>query len=490
MQLQEWIDDILIPSIVETCPNDVLQHQSRSYEDAHSKANVKMEAGNFSGGPIDVSYDIPEDCLSDFSAALRRRADQTAGFKEFAFLVLGHGMKLTFKEDSFEECRRKWFETINSMFYWTDEGFPPDEAWIDYGMEDTPVKDLEAPRVTLLRKRACIEDWLQKFHHGDLTPRTNEEVYTAGGTYDAASASVHLLPNNRHRASGMAYNKSYNVYKESFAAPYKDLDMFAFNQLEALGYDQALISEWYRQNSKYGPRGLQKLAELIAAYVKARNRLRVALTQTTKTTFGARSEYRILVKNFRDMLPPDEGHPKWIDIYGIRTSESRPCSSPIFRHKEGGVNVFVPGSTRHFREDDPSYDDGEGVLADQETHLPYYVVLTSSVDAYMGWQLSRWLYTIERLISCASCTVERNDLLLNGVMVSACIRIIRLCLGNLLPTKERSIWLRSWAAKRGGRNRDDDPDPNAEAQVDDAEEENGDGSGLENDENDPDTQAE
>ncbi|MCJ1360895.1 MAG: hypothetical protein MMC33_010904 [Icmadophila ericetorum] len=450
-QLQQWIVQVIYPSMVVACPSSVIQHNPVSQRDAMHKSNVKKEEAS-DGGPIDVRYQIPEDCLEQFSNEVVRRANEIPDFQDLTFFVSGHGLKITFKASTFVASRTKFFQVLDWAFHWNDQNFPPTQAWVDYGQEDTPAKAANVPAVTLLRKRACITDWLHLFQWEDRAATTSEEIYTWGGTNTAASASVHLKYNNPfHRDLGCAYNKAYNVCKEQFASPWKGHQIFGYSQLEALGFSQEVLSEWYEINSQHGFHGESRLHKLLDSYLECRNRAGDTLNDARNTRYGVRAEERILISHFRSMEPPDADHPPWIDVRGVRFTGR---SAPTIHRAGPGLNVFLPGTAEHVEDEpvearDPQIEDG--------AHLPYYLVLTEDANAYMGWQMSRWLFLIEHLILKAKEKPPKAELLVNGLMVSGAIRTLQFCLGNILPLKERALWLPQWQPRHhNNRNPDEE----------------------------------
>ncbi|KAJ9653125.1 hypothetical protein H2201_009177 [Coniosporium apollinis] len=154
---------------------------------------------------------------------------------------------------------------------------PPEDCWLDLGVEDTPLAGgVPCEGITLLRKRHCLDRWIDQF----ACPENDSQLikpnrYYWALTRDAGDAKVELRQTNALRKGGVAYNKAYNINKEQYATQLKGYSPFRNPQLEALGYSAT------------------------------KKRLSGALGQSSNEDYGVRQEYRINIGLFKRMEDVD-----------------------------------------------------------------------------------------------------------------------------------------------------------------------------------------
>ncbi|KAJ9655921.1 hypothetical protein H2201_008702 [Coniosporium apollinis] len=394
-----WIDHIVLPALKRSCPSDVYQHHPHSFLDADCKARVKQECfATGTGQAMDIRYVIPESYLDTFWAEVQRLSYEHAGdgrvprdaFRNPVLVISGHGLKLFTKRDTLEQARNDFLSHLNQCFHFDTERLPPEDCWLDLGLEDTPVSAGNVNRgVTLLRKLHCLDSWAKKFacpDHASHLIKTDR--YHWALTRDSGSAKVELRQTNSLRKKGgIAYNKAYNVNRELFATPLKGYEPFQNPQFEALGYSPDLLERWYSLNSMRGRRpGARKRQQLLAAYSTTKQRLSCALRKSEDEHYGVRQEYRITVELLRGLDGAEE------------------------LERDDGANK----------------------------HMPYWVLPTKEVNAFAAGELNRWLFWLE------------EEQLFNGMMVSAVVRILRMSAGTD-PSSHPSLWLREWGGSKGGR---------------------------------------
>lgn len=234
-----WVDNIVLPALKHSCQQrrDVYHHHHHphSFADAKSKAEVKQEV--FTSGTshaMDIRYTVPEDCLDLFWTEVLRLSREHDGdgnvishdaFRDPFLVVMGYGLKLSTKRDTFQQTRRDFLAQLEQCFDISPERMPPEDCWLDLGMEDTPLAgSMPCEGITLLHKRHCLNRWVEQFacpeHDSQLTQPSR---FHWALTRDAGSASVELRQTNALREDGIAYNKAYNVNKEQYATPLKGL---------------------------------------------------------------------------------------------------------------------------------------------------------------------------------------------------------------------------------------------------------------------------
>lgn len=426
-----WIDRIVIPALKRVCPTDVLHHFPLSYAHADGKANVKREAFITSTGiAMDVRYTIAETYLNEFWLAIVQEANSFTGegkveadaFSNPFLVVSGHGLKLATKQDTLADTCQSFHAHLEQCFRTDARQFAWEDCWLDLGMEDVPHNNNDG--ITLLRKAHCLDDWAEQLScPNSNTHRSNVERYPWTSTRDAGSISVELTKTNSLRLlGGIAYSKAYNVHKEVFATPLKDYGPFQNTHFEALGYSSDFLEKWYRINSKFQPEHAKhKRAQLLAAYDATKHRMSTSLEASKNESYGVRQEHRITWEHF----------------------------NAIERMHQLGE--LPAGNLR----------------GDQYSHAPYWILPTRQVNAFVAAELSRWLHCLEAVITTADATMNgsvatpQDEQLVNGVMVSALVRMLCVSSGAG-PMFYPALW-RKGKKRRPERVRGDDCDSVSES---------------------------
>lgn len=448
---KEWIDQILLPALRSSCPSDIIQHHPRSFADACTKASVRKEAFlDGSGQSMDIRYTVPDSNLAAFSAELNRLANSpelSARWGGITFIVSGHDLKLFWKNNVFTSCRRNFLAHLSQCFRFDEIHFPPEDCWLDFGMEDMPpIGDIGR---TLLRKTGCLREWHIQFTCPDRKARfTVYDEYPWATTLDAASASVALTTDNNWYQCGIAYNKAYNLYKDLFATPLKKFNPFDHPHLEALGYSQTVLEEWAAQNSYYSHIPATAHERLIKAYLDTKGRVSTALHASKDTDFGIRQEYRITIALFQKL-----------------TMEAR----------SGSPDPGTGGLRARFRSISTAIDNLDDGRQGRDnisaaTHRAYWILKTKDVNAFVAAQLNRWLLCLEVLIARGQSAPgglepsSREQQLIDGVLVSAMVRLLRLSTGGLNRRGSPAIWKNHWISKSPRRLDNEDEDEEEEGE--------------------------
>ena len=241
---RSWIDNIILPALRASCPDDVLQHHPRSFNEVLRKAGIQGE--NTLHGQhqdLDLRYCVPERCLNEFSNQVLHRCNNQAGYQNAFYVISAHNLKLTTKRPSLLQCRTDFINILTQYFEYSSVTFPTVDCWLDLGHEDTP-SATTGHAVTLLRKRACLSAWSKLFS----CPKSSAhhlacDTYPWAGTWMAGTATTTLKEQNSLHTV-MSYNKSYNLHKNIFTTPLKNYLPFDNPQFEALSYSAELITEW------------------------------------------------------------------------------------------------------------------------------------------------------------------------------------------------------------------------------------------------------
>jgi hypothetical protein len=267
--------------------------------------------------------------------------------------------------------------------------------------------------VILLRKPSCLKAWADLFApeaqgpHPGITTTT----YPWHLTRDAGSAEVLLGWGNPLREhGGIAFNKAYNTHKVLYDTPLKGHRLFALPQLEALAFGQDLLREW-AEACRLGSSTMKKYdrAVLIKTFERIKARLRAALEDHELHHLGVRQEYRMLVREYRQLSAEHDG-----DV-------------PL-------AHAAPP--------------DG--------AHRPYWIVPADAVGAFVTADVNRWLLGIEFLISrgdpaalpVGPLSVGREAQMLNGAMLRALLRTLRASLAGENPSRQLCLSRRRYDAKR------------------------------------------
>lgn len=192
-----------------------------------------------------------------------------------------------------------------------------------------------------------------------------------------------------------------------FATLFKGYSPFQNSQFEALGYLQELLEWWYSINSTKGIRlDAVKRQQLLKAYTTTKQRLSSALWDSKNENYGVRQEYRITIELLRAL---DEGDVDAIELPTLLVA------------------------------------DGQGI-AGGAAYTPYWVLPTNEVNVFVAVEINWWLFGLKVIIRRVSVGYNgrlaalQEEQLINGVMVSALVRVLRMSTGTD-PLLYPSMWL-------------------------------------------------
>ena len=357
-------------------------------------------------------------------------------FREPFLWISGHDLKCLTKQRSRDAhvTVDRFASTLRASLYWDDdEFFPPEDVWVDFGVEDTPCGLLglnaadndpameqlfeEAPPV-FLRKSRCLDRWQEGFEDPKNARRyLKTQSFTWALTRDAGARTFSTTARNTLRSfPGIAHGKSYNVIKDFVATPLKRAP-FSDPRLEGLCFTQGSIDELARGNSHYGRRPLpDHRAHCQTRLITTRDRLLHAI-EGMELPCGVRQEYRVRFDRLRDA---DFGR-CWQE-YSVIVADRLRSAEPA--------------------------DAGERTA----DHLTYWIVPTLEAASFLRFELLRWQAGIETISAQAdrAPSPDRFPLyaqITNGIMLSALLRIQTLSAGGGDPSTEPALWKSEWVRR-------------------------------------------
>jgi hypothetical protein len=300
-----WVDDILIPAVTKTIPQDIIARHPTTYEDGITRNNSRA-ANNRSRRAEDARYDIPMEYLGALWGAIiegcknyRTKSSriEDSAFRNPLLLLSLHGTKMHLRKDSLAmllEFSAIHLETFLDMMF-VDKL----NSYQDIGIEDIPA--YEGTPMTLLRRSSCIKHWIRQFE----CPRNGKRIrgywYNWALTRDAATGEFECRPSNSWFKAGLSHAKAYNINKELFSG-FDNSTPFAHPAFEFIGVDAKTLEDVLQRCKWQGfdRRGVS-LESITYMLRKTTRRLRTALNDKTKVNFGIRQEYRIRVSKLRDI---------------------------------------------------------------------------------------------------------------------------------------------------------------------------------------------
>lgn len=420
-QQTTWLNNIVIPSLRSSCEQDLLQYIPVSYEDVNLKAGIKQEeTQKISSEMQKVAVDkvLPASCLERLWREIVTRSNATGSsshdnFSDPFLVVCGHDLKL--------HCQRsKPAEAVTEFLGMLDHTYDrskivPEDAWLDLGRNDVPIITDENVKadigpITLLRKASCSEQWISSFRcPGQGTFKTRENQYPICGTRDAGNGSVDLTKSNLHRSQGgIAHAKAYSLHKEVLYSPVKGIVPFGNLLLEAIGFDQEHIEEWYLLNSERGgARGRHRSETLKQQFAHTFLRVNTAMEMQKRSTFGVRQEYRIKLE-VAEALDMEE-------LAGLQDGETAVVST------------------------------ADNTLSEDNGHDLFWILPTAEVNFFFQTECLRWCCCIAAVASQVQTApgleeTDRRQQLENGIMMQVMVRALRCSMAGKSLSLYGSMW--------------------------------------------------
>lgn len=294
-----WLDRVVIPAITTHCSSDIRQHFPVSHADVLTKSWTKKErAPHSNDSSITITHHVQERYCGDIwnTMIFLASAADLPEFHDLFLVIVAHDLKYSTKSHNALTCRNDFLAYLRLCFHWSSNFFPPDDCWLDFAVEDTPVPSPGSLSVTLLRKTPCLQAWQTQFSCPMSTrPRYRSLNYKWALTRAAGSTSIELRSNNILRRHGhIAYNKAYNIHKTLFTTVIKGYQPFDNPQFEALAFSQDLMGRWYRANKRGSELTYTKKRQhLLHSYFATKKRITTALQDHQNGNYGVRQEYRI-----------------------------------------------------------------------------------------------------------------------------------------------------------------------------------------------------
>jgi hypothetical protein len=412
--LEVWTEQVILPTFDEVCTPALRQHYPHSWAQIKAKANVHSETQvrDNPNSKVDIRTIVRPDLLGSLWDGIVARAAQITNtllpadaFSGPGLIISNHNLKQSgISRHDFPTTRDTYLEEHNSL--WNSAFITNTEFFIDLGQEIWSI----IPGTTLLRKSCCNKDWAAQFWDTSGSNKTLETYYTWAGT-EAGSVTIETRAQNSMRATGIAYNKAYNVIKEQFSTAAKDDTVFGNELFELLSFTDKQLGRLTVGQKKGGIKLSITREQIIRQWEAAKKRIWNSMNsaRNNSMSYGSRQEFRITYDLFLQ-LPAE--------LF------SQPTTLP----------------------DQPNIS---------TTHRPFWILPTIDVNRFRIAECNRWILCMEHIIQAAepqrgsgrTISVSAQDLY-SGMTV-ALARTLRLSLGCQNPDQHTSLWL----GKRWGRRR-------------------------------------
>lgn len=239
---RKWIDKLLLPAIRHCCPQDVVQHHPRSFDDVESKAySRRREAcSSMVHNDIDMHHYLPEENLEAIWTHVSQSAEASdlEMFRGMFIVLSAKNIKLEAKSPTFQGCRRNITAHLHRVLNWSKADLS--NTWIDVGIEDIATSGNH----TFLWKRQCLQDWIYKMKNSDQSPLIASEFFNWTLTDEAGSARVEPRKTLPLHKGGIIYAQRYNINKDLFStASKRDYGLFGEPHLEGITCPPSLLDE-------------------------------------------------------------------------------------------------------------------------------------------------------------------------------------------------------------------------------------------------------
>lgn len=315
-QLTRWTDKVLNPALYKYYPAHYTQHLPASYRHAwansksHQVEGRKIETASYQS-QMSLGHHLQPQRLGAVWNDIIETIDNTPGladFREPQLFFQAIGTKLQFKTDASCPTLLDAMEAFESYF---EDLIDPQFVQLDRFYTDIG-KEICA-RTSLLReqhahveeeaqvyswKRCCLEKYIMWMYDGQPPAAGNrgQRYYDQNMLYEASSLTTLTPKRSKLREGGLIYTQFYGSVKEiSDAAKCKP---FNNDGLEEMALDPQ-ISQGL-QNATGGRRREARIIE--RAYLASKCRIRDAIQDSVKKSFGIREEHRISWMLFQGLL--------------------------------------------------------------------------------------------------------------------------------------------------------------------------------------------
>ncbi|HEX3853206.1 MAG TPA: hypothetical protein VHW01_19720, partial [Polyangiaceae bacterium] len=305
VELRDWVDRILLPSLHASVGADVAHHHPRSWAAALADSKVRQELNPRShSANMANKHNVPCEHLGRLWDEIRQRCDSLQigprkPFKAPVLLLYQHGSKGLYKADSVRAAMRKYRRELEAAY---DLRHFAASAYFDIGTEY-----FSEQAVTLLWKTQCIEkmrDTIQAtaVKVGDGTTRISTwDQYLWCLCADAATVQYTISGSSMLFRSGLAHAQVYNIDKNIFSTQIKNYGPFGAKQLHRLG-----LADDAKHGHQKGYRSKTKLQfsqqEIAKSCIQTAQRVFKQLESTRDGSYGVRQEVRVSLRKAFEWL--------------------------------------------------------------------------------------------------------------------------------------------------------------------------------------------
>lgn len=295
--LEQWTNEILIPSLAGILAADAGQHLPQSLYMAQlaaaarkheRQARNQQEFANQS-----LYYSIQGKHLEALWTEITRKCalPEYTLFARPRLLVSSKGAKMLYKDATLPGTWNPFKEELD--FALDSRFYTRDQVWVDLGKETAcpswgPLSATtpESSGVYLWR-RCCIESICQWIQQGQPERRAKITTYTPAMLYPSAEVTIEFNAASAQRKQGWIFTQHYNSVKELFDTG--KIKPFQAAFLDKLCWDPGVRA----MLEKRGGAVLATWAQLQRSYLHSKKRASQALEAAVLWSYSIREEHRI-----------------------------------------------------------------------------------------------------------------------------------------------------------------------------------------------------
>lgn len=143
-QQKMWVDEVLLPSLQKSCPEDVVHHHPQSFQKAQLKMWVRRDRcrRNEAARSLNMHHIIPGEHLPSFWRGSRPTPTGTTSSAISSSSFTPRTSSWTPRRGMFRVCRTKFLDYMDAHFNLAQ--MTPTDAWVDIAFEDTSAKPVGA----------------------------------------------------------------------------------------------------------------------------------------------------------------------------------------------------------------------------------------------------------------------------------------------------------------------------------------------------------
>ena len=399
MELERFIDHVMLQAIQKNCPSRIIQHLPSSFEMARLGSLARSKEDSSRGSTAtsrtqNVYYHLPSNQLATIWETILQLVDQPGlyDFKDPIIFLNAKNLKLGTMFQSPVTTISSFWDTWNAI---CDVKFlQPSSVWIDLGTEvvhDRRYSDvkpevregtsgleyapsgIETEEFVFLWRKCCLKSYEETFRNLFPTQKLQCRFYQWALTADIANMT--LTPGAKHsaRTAGLIYSQFYNTTKEIFDVA--KVYPFQNEMLEGLALDPRLVKTWSNISRNAPP----DLSTLRNGYLASKKRTIESLYSSSGKSYGVRAEHRI------SLLLLDT-------MYGLFT-EQEPASehnvSPD-RNPIGNIYPFIVS---------PAFETNLFLLSNINKYcFGFEYLLSQSINQALSWEQTQLMWIFLRLL--------------------------------------------------------------------------------------------